>query len=565
QQIKRWLAYQHMKDNDLNPKDSGAHNPYHSLMAKLTGKDVVRPRLKTGANIWRKAHRDEIESHLKNRLGDLKGKRDRLAAERDKIARDMFAKLDTEEQNHWKAMALSEHDEQMKQYKEDLKLASKPSRAPADRQRCIQGLVGFMQPILDMVTDCTGWSFTVIGGGPEPAQKGQLNIISIHSGTTSGDIKMNFGRAERERYKRYIIPIFGSFLRMCYTPEECRSRSLPDNEGYIPISELEGENENVEFSSCDSASSPGIISPVKSNSRGKAPVLTTRKSTSKPPAPASAPHPPTPSPVLSRAPSPVPSLAPSPVPSRAPSPVPSRAPSPVPSRAPSPVPSLAPSPVPSRAPSPVPSRAPSRTHRPPSPRTRHLAFRQAITSTVAGAKRTFTASASAAEQPATNEHQPKRRKTNENVSVALPSTSTAVATTEVIQAAEESPKWFKTSLSMFNSVDLGPEWQELVCKWAALEVKENYVEVVKLKSTHRPISVKDWIQRGRSPTWRPVIRSIVNYGKEYTKWWTALQPAWRLSSDGMISFASMDGDWEPLRRPGLNGLLSVLCSLFHWG
>ncbi|KAF9470378.1 hypothetical protein BDN70DRAFT_902157 [Pholiota conissans] len=115
-QIKRWLAYQHMKDNDLDPKESGAFNPYHALMTRLTGKEVVRPRCKTGANMWRKTHREHIEAELKRRLGDLKGKRDRLAAERDKIAREMFGRLDLEEQRDWKTMVLAEHDELMKEY-----------------------------------------------------------------------------------------------------------------------------------------------------------------------------------------------------------------------------------------------------------------------------------------------------------------------------------------------------------------------------------------------------------------------------------------------------------------
>ncbi|KDR75957.1 hypothetical protein GALMADRAFT_140529 [Galerina marginata CBS 339.88] len=37
-QIKCWLAYQHMKDHDLNPTETGAHNLYRPLLFKLTGK-----------------------------------------------------------------------------------------------------------------------------------------------------------------------------------------------------------------------------------------------------------------------------------------------------------------------------------------------------------------------------------------------------------------------------------------------------------------------------------------------------------------------------------------------
>ena len=43
QQIKRWLAYHHMKDQDIDPRKSGAQNPYHSLLHKLTGNTIQNP------------------------------------------------------------------------------------------------------------------------------------------------------------------------------------------------------------------------------------------------------------------------------------------------------------------------------------------------------------------------------------------------------------------------------------------------------------------------------------------------------------------------------------------
>jgi len=42
-------------------------------------------------------------------------------------------------------------------------------------------------------------------------------IRSVHSGVTTGDVKMNFGRAKHLRYKKYIVPIYGSFLQKCYS------------------------------------------------------------------------------------------------------------------------------------------------------------------------------------------------------------------------------------------------------------------------------------------------------------------------------------------------------------
>ena len=40
---------------------------------------------------------------------------------------------------------------------------------------------------------------------------------SVHSGTTSGDVKVNFGESERSRYKQLVIPLFGRFLKKCFS------------------------------------------------------------------------------------------------------------------------------------------------------------------------------------------------------------------------------------------------------------------------------------------------------------------------------------------------------------
>ena len=44
----------------------------------------------------------------------------------------------------------------------------------------------------------------------------------------------------------------------------------------------------------------------------------------------------------------------------------------------------------------------------------------------------------------------------------------------------------------------------------------------------------------------------------------SIQPDWRVSN-GKLLVNAVDGDWEPLRRPGQNGLVSVLAALFYWG
>ena len=48
-------------------------------------------------------------------------------------------------------------------------------------------------------------------------------------------------------------------------------------------------------------------------------------------------------------------------------------------------------------------------------------------------------------------------------------------------------------------------------------------------------------------------------------WWAGIQPEWRLDDDGTLVPERLVGDWEPLRRPGTNGITSVMAALFYWG
>jgi len=67
QQIKCWLAYQHMKDRDIDPKELGAIDPYRLLLHKLTGTSSQCPQLKTPVNIWRKMARLKIKAMVQER------------------------------------------------------------------------------------------------------------------------------------------------------------------------------------------------------------------------------------------------------------------------------------------------------------------------------------------------------------------------------------------------------------------------------------------------------------------------------------------------------------------
>lgn len=119
-----------MKDQDLDPKESGAQDPYRVLLHKLTGVSSQRPRLKTPANVWRKTARVEIDGVAKQKEGVPRAQKATL---HDQIAREMFAALSQEERQGWAEEAKEEHEEALKTWKRETE--GSLSTSPEDRQR----------------------------------------------------------------------------------------------------------------------------------------------------------------------------------------------------------------------------------------------------------------------------------------------------------------------------------------------------------------------------------------------------------------------------------------------
>ncbi|KAJ3492411.1 hypothetical protein NLJ89_g11248 [Agrocybe chaxingu] len=244
--IKRWMAYQYMKDHELNDKDSGTQNPFAVLLQQLMGVSLQRLRQKTPSNVWQRTHCQEIEDEAKRRMNKdmLAGrKKKKLAPIRKSVAKEMFVVLSQQERDEWSQLAKDEHDAEVAKWKAELE--GPASTTPADRQKCIQGLTQFVQPILDGICTVTGWKASLLAGGPEPAYGGRLNMISIHSGTIRGNVKMHFGRSEQVRYNKFLVPMYSDFLQKCYSPEECRERALPDSEGFECLAKLDMGSQNV--------------------------------------------------------------------------------------------------------------------------------------------------------------------------------------------------------------------------------------------------------------------------------------------------------------------------------
>ncbi|KAG6905922.1 hypothetical protein DXG01_016917 [Tephrocybe rancida] len=193
-QVKRWMAYQYWKDHKEAAKDTGVQDAFLALLHHLTGQGFPKPCCVTPSNHWQALQENHtlVDTVLAARMTmEITGRQQ--AGLRSQVVSDLF-----------KALPLDLRDEY------------------------IEATIPFMQQILDLVTKLTGMKTTFMFRGPEPADGGRLNIISVHSGHTPRDIKMNFGASECEAHQKLIVPVFSRFLKKCYTVEECRAWILSE-------------------------------------------------------------------------------------------------------------------------------------------------------------------------------------------------------------------------------------------------------------------------------------------------------------------------------------------------
>ena len=108
-----------MKDQDIDPRESGAHNPYRILLHKLTGTSTQKPRQKAPVNVWRKLERKAIDSEAKKIIEIDKTPLSKYAAVRDKVAQEMYNLLSPEEKARWVEQVKEEHEEAMAKWKDD--------------------------------------------------------------------------------------------------------------------------------------------------------------------------------------------------------------------------------------------------------------------------------------------------------------------------------------------------------------------------------------------------------------------------------------------------------------
>ncbi|KAF9471141.1 hypothetical protein BDN70DRAFT_820400, partial [Pholiota conissans] len=485
EQITRRLKYQHTKAQDSSTGfEGGIDNPMAVLMSKLTGIDLKKPRKKTGYN----------DSNITGR---------KKIGVRNKIYKEAYDELDDDEKAECEARSQAEYDDAMA--KLEAVLNGNASTKPEDRQRVIEGLPKFVQPIIDLVAEHTGWKVTVIAGGPEPADNGRLNMISIHSGLCTGTIPMNFGRAERTSYKQFVVPVFANFLKKCYTVEECRAASLPVQQKSL-ADLLSADVSDWEIHAMDDYIRPtGLAS------------MTPRLAT---PLPS---HPTSPEQTHS-------------LPDQTPSP--SEQPSFVQADQPADQSLVLSSTPPSTSASVSAASLLSSKRRREGSLAEEQDMRRHLRTRLSTMQRELAADAEDGVQRTSVASVSNPNHAESTTKLGPSAAHTPSSSIKVSPAPANSPDWFKKAIDFLNSEELGAEWVHLVELWSQFEEQSSYTENGLLGNRGRPTCIAEWIRYARSPSYRP-------------------------KRSGVLS--RCDGTLDDIRMPGKNGLLSVLAALFFWG
>ncbi|OJT05534.1 hypothetical protein TRAPUB_3650 [Trametes pubescens] len=130
------------------------------------------------------------------------------------------------------------------------------------------------------------------------------------------------------------------------------------------------------------------------------------------------------------------------------------------------------------------------------------------------------------------------------------------------------PTWVQEAKTYLTSVSSEDRWLSAVNEWLQFESAMGYpnAEDSRLCVRHRPLQIRQWVQKHRRYDSLPSISQVAQYGASCQLWWSTLQPSARAKmSDGKLSRKRLGEDvWMPLRQGGCNGLFLVLISIAWW-
>ncbi|KAJ7168430.1 hypothetical protein C8R46DRAFT_1217834 [Mycena filopes] len=259
--IRRWLKYRARKlRKTLHSKIDPLKDPWAVFLAKLSGLKAPPKARQAFQQFMHEVYATEIapivaerwaqqSSEGSNLQNDASPKADFRAA----VARELFLELPEAERAGYQARAKEEAAAARKKFEEKMNAA--PSRAPADRQRCIDDVGNFLGPILQGIGDRTGLHSVVLLGGPMPKYDGDLRTLFVSYGRSKAVGGLHFPEWADDRWDRQVTSLMEEYLRSAFTPQDVLEAALPNPlEGAKYTMEERDSPDNSSDSDSDSSS-----------------------------------------------------------------------------------------------------------------------------------------------------------------------------------------------------------------------------------------------------------------------------------------------------------------------
>ncbi|KAJ7036054.1 hypothetical protein C8F04DRAFT_954354 [Mycena alexandri] len=129
------------------------------------------------------------------------------------------------------------------------------------------------------------------------------------------------------------------------------------------------------------------------------------------------------------------------------------------------------------------------------------------------------------------------------------------------------PNWAGSAKEALEEGAGSDEWSAVVGAWWDIERTATFTGPAKGRSVGlRPKEVTKWIGRGRIGGAEPPLTDLYGFAAGWWKFWTVLNPAWRVEKRGVGErlAKSADGELGPTVQTGPNGILNVLICLRWW-
>ncbi|KAJ7473235.1 hypothetical protein FB451DRAFT_1035848 [Mycena latifolia] len=129
----------------------------------------------------------------------------------------------------------------------------------------------------------------------------------------------------------------------------------------------------------------------------------------------------------------------------------------------------------------------------------------------------------------------------------------------------EVPSWAvvaKEALTQGEGCEL---WAAIMEMWWEREVANGFQGPARGHTDGRPEQIANWTARARKGGAKPPIKSAEEFGKQWWKWYVAMNPRWRLESNtGRLDKYEDREEWAALAYTGPNGMLNALICLRWW-